>query len=50
MIFSRFLGAAFALAFASTTVQADMLEVQNVTDGIYALVGPKEQRSAETRA
>ncbi|KEJ94074.1 MBL fold metallo-hydrolase [Sulfitobacter pseudonitzschiae] len=50
MIFSRFLGAAFALAFASTTVQADMLEVQNVTDGIYALVGPKEQRSAENLA
>ncbi|WP_282048396.1 MBL fold metallo-hydrolase [Sulfitobacter mediterraneus] len=50
MSFSRFLGAAFTLALASTTVQADMLEVQIVTEGVYALVGPKEQRSAENLA
>jgi len=50
MILSRIFGAAFALALASTTAQADVLEVQNVTDGIYALVGPKKQRSAENLA
>lgn len=50
MILSRFFGSAFAVALATTTAQADMLEVQNVTDGVYALVGPKEQRSAENLA
>lgn len=50
MIFSRLFGAAFALTLAATTAQANMLEVQNVTDGVYALVGPKEQRSAENLA
>lgn len=50
MIFLRIPGAVFALVLAATTAQADMLEVQNVTDGVYALVGPKEQRSAENLA
>lgn len=50
MIFSRIPEAVFALALATTTAQADMLEVQNVTDDVYALVGPKEQRSAENLA
>jgi len=43
-------GAAFALILASTTAQADTLEVQNVADGVYALVGPLEQRSQENLA
>ncbi|CUH67127.1 Beta-lactamase precursor [Thalassovita gelatinovora] len=46
----RLFGAAFALAFASSVAQADMLEVQNVTDGVFALVGPMEQRSAANLA
>lgn len=50
MIFSRFFGAAFALTLAATAAQANILEVQNVTEGVYALVGPKEQRSAENLA
>jgi glyoxylase-like metal-dependent hydrolase (beta-lactamase superfamily II) len=46
----RLPGAIFALALVSTAAQADMLEVQSVTDGVFALVGPKEQRSAENLA
>ncbi len=42
--------AAVALALAATGALADMFEVQTVTDGVYALVGPKEQRSAENLA
>jgi len=50
MILSRIPLAAFALAVASTSAHADMFEVQTVTDGVYALVGPTEQRSAENLA
>ncbi len=41
---------ALVYAVAATTAQADMFELQNVTDNVYALVGPKEQRSPENLA
>lgn len=44
------LGAAFAMTLAASVAQADILEVQPVTDGVYALVGPTEQRSPENLA
>lgn len=50
MMLSKLPVAALALALAVTTAHADMLEVQKVTDGVHALVGPKEQRSAENLA
>lgn len=46
----RLFGAVFALAFSSAAARADMLEIQAVTDGVYALVGPMEQRSAANLA
>lgn len=46
----RFGGMALALALASAAARADTLEIQSVTDGIFALVGPMEQRSAENLA
>ncbi len=43
-------GAAGAFVLAATGALADMFEVQTVTDGVYALVGPKQQRSPENLA
>ncbi len=45
MIFFKISGAAVALALTTTGALADMFEVQTVTDGVYALFGPKVQRS-----
>lgn len=44
--------AAFATIFAlvSGPMRAETLEIQPVTDGVWALVGPMEQRSAENLA
>lgn len=39
-----------ASILTTTGAQADTLEIQNVTEGVFALVGPKEQRSAENLA
>lgn len=39
--------AGITVLFTTTLLQAATLEVQKVTDGIYALVGPLEQRSPE---
>ena len=49
---TRCLAPAVALlaALAPTVTQADVLTVQPVTQGIWALVGPKEQRDAENLA
>ncbi|WP_417242489.1 MBL fold metallo-hydrolase [Celeribacter sp.] len=49
-VIQRATATAFVMAFMAVPAQADMFEVQNVTDGVYALVGPKEQRSAENLA
>ena len=38
------------MALTATGALADMFEVQTVTDGVYALVGPKVQRSGENLA
>jgi glyoxylase-like metal-dependent hydrolase (beta-lactamase superfamily II) len=50
MNFFKISGAAVALALTTTGALADMFEVQTVTDGVYALVGPKVQRSGENLA
>ncbi|MCO4846503.1 MAG: MBL fold metallo-hydrolase [Yoonia sp.] len=50
MSFFMSFGAAGAFVLAATGALADMFEVQTVTDGVYALVGPKQQRSPENLA
>jgi len=50
MILSKITAAAVVTTMASTAVEADMLEVQKVTDNVYALVGPMQQRSAANLA
>lgn len=44
------LGAALSVSLAASAAQADMFDVQPVTDGVYALVGPTVQRSPENLA
>lgn len=44
------LGAALAMTLAASAAQADMLELQPVTDGVFALVGPTVQRLPENLA
>lgn len=46
----RALVAAVAVLACPTVALADVLEVQPVTDDVWAIVGPLEQRSSENLA